>query len=245
MSAESLRTARADDVAPGVAKAPDAAPPLGGFAQQRSFVGHLAGRPPEDRASVVKALSASAGNSAVTALLRAAVTDAGPQGPTRPRLQGPDYDYTTTDAMRDPVQHPDIVKLRKLALETLATSGGDRPVKVVPLNYDPSRLATVKGDFTQAKSVVGRTPEELARILGVESFKDGVRVVALDRSAITEENLNLRGYSQSPAGKSPSLQTPENLAKWPPGLGAPQWNLATDVPAHEIASAQPGTPVRF
>ncbi len=72
-----------------------------------------------------------------------------------------------------------------------------------------------------------------------------MRVYRLDRGAINEGNLNMRGYTQSPAGKSPSLQTPENLAKYPPGAGSTQWNLSSDVPANHVGAFKPGEPVRF
>ena len=153
------------------------------------------------------------------------------------------YDFTKTDAMRDPEAFPHILKIRQNALKTLAVDGTDQPVKVVPLRYNPA--TSVKGDFTKAKFVQGRTPEELARVLGVAEFKDGVRVYRLDRSALTVDNVNLRGYTQSPAGKSPLLQTPENLEKWPPGLGAPQWNATTDIPVTSAAEFHPGQPARF
>jgi hypothetical protein len=155
------------------------------------------------------------------------------------------YDHTRTDAMRDPAnpEQAPVVKLRRMALEHLGDGGPNGPVKVVPLSYDVR--PSVSGDFTQAKFVAGRTPQQLADELGVTAFKDGVRVYRLDRAAITEDNLNLRGYTQSPAGKSPSLSTPENLEKWPVGQGAPQWNVSESVPADHVGDFPPGAPVRF
>jgi hypothetical protein len=112
--------------------------------------------------------------------------------------------------MRDPKEYPHILKQRQNALAIFTDSGANQPVKVVPLRYNPA--PSVKGDITLAKFVHGRTPEELARVLGVTEFANGVRVYRLDRNGITVDNLNLRGYTQSPAGKHPSLQTPQNLA---------------------------------
>jgi len=159
--------------------------------------------------------------------------------------EGAPYDHTKTDAMRDPTNaaHAHVVKLRQLALDNLADSGPNAPVKVVPLHYDVK--PSVRGDFTQAKFVAGRTPEQLASELGVTSFREGVRVYRLDRGSINEGNLNLRGYTQSPAGKSPALSTPENLAKYPVGAGSAQWNLSGDVPADHVGGFRPGQPVRF
>jgi hypothetical protein len=173
-------------------------------------------------------------------------TPGGPKrGTSLNEFLGDEYDFTKTDAMRDPRNpaHSNIIKLRKLSLESIADAGPNAPVKVVPIHYDVK--AEVKGDFTQAKFVTGRTPEQLASELGVASFKDGVRVYRLDRGAINEGNLNMRGYTQSPAGKSPTLQTPENLAKYPPGAGSTQWNLSSDVPAEHVGAFKPGEPVRF
>jgi hypothetical protein len=167
------------------------------------------------------------------------------QGTSLNEFLGDEYDFTKTDTLRDSRNpaHANIIKLRTLALEGIAEAGPNAPVKVVPIHYDIK--AAVKGDFTQAKFVAGRTPEQLASELGVSSFKDGVRVYRLDRGAINEGNLNLRGYTQSPAGKAPSLSTPENLTKYPVGAGSTQWNVSQDVPASHVGAFQPGEPVRF
>ncbi|GIJ43989.1 hypothetical protein Val02_08750 [Virgisporangium aliadipatigenens] len=156
---------------------------------------------------------------------------------------GEDYDYTVTDDMRDPVAHRDIVERRALALEVMSDDGLNQPVKVVALTAEP-RTET-GGDITTAKFVLGRTPEELAAILGVADFVKGVRIYRLDRSKITLENLNLRGLTQSPAGKHPARSKAENLEKWPVGQGVPQWNLSERIPVESGVDVPPGTPARF
>lgn len=160
------------------------------------------------------------------------------QGQSLDEVFGQNYDFRSTDGMRDPVKHANIVQLRRMALAKMQSSGPNQPVKVVPLHYDPA--TTVKGDFTLAKFVTGRTPEQLAQELGVTAFGKGVRVYRLDRSALGTGNLNLRGYSQSPAGKAPQLSTPENLDKWPIGKGSVQYNTAVDIPVTSAAEVRPG-----
>jgi hypothetical protein len=160
------------------------------------------------------------------------------KGQSLSEVFGDEYDFTKTDAMTHPEAHGNIVLLRRLALESLEDAGPNQPVKVVPLHYEPA--GSVNGDFTQAKFVAGRTPKELAKLLGVREFEKGVRVYRLDRASITEQNLRLRGYTQSPAGKSPTLQTIKNLEEYPPGLGAPQWNVATEMPVTSAMDVLPG-----
>ena len=138
-----------------------------------------------------------------------------------------------------------MVRLQELAFSKFTAHGGDAPVKVVPAHYSP--LTDVSGYITQAKFVDGRTPAQLADELGATSYRSGVKVYRLDLGAMRPSMLELRGYTQSPGGKSPLLASPQSLAAYPVGAGAPQWEIAatTPVPATLVGSASPGSIVRI
>jgi hypothetical protein len=231
--------AKADEIA-GARPAGAAVPEGGGMSAGRATTD---GPSPPAGAAAPKGAPPSTGASAEAPAPRvAAGTEGAPAAPQKGQslgeVFGDNYDFRLTDAMRDPVKHSNIVQLRRMALAKMQASGPDQPVKVVPLHYDSA--TTVKGDITLAKFVTGRTPEQLAQELGVTAFAKGVRVYRLDRSALNESNLNLRGYSQSPAGKAPQLSTPENLAKWPVGKGSVQYNTTADIPVTSAADVRPG-----
>lgn len=171
------------------------------------------------------------------------VQDPHRQGVSLSEIFGEDYDFRVTDGMRDPIKHSNIVLLRRLALKSMQASGPNQPVKVVPLNYKPS--TSVNGDFTLAKFVNGRTPEQLANELGVKAFAKGVRVYRLDPVGLNEANLNLRGLTQSPGGKAPHLSTLENLEMWPKGQGSVQYNTEAAIPVTSSLEIPVGQRVRL
>lgn len=237
-----------DDIDEVLAKADDIAHarPAGATAREGSGISTDRAPAPAGRASE-KAPAAKLPSTEPRVLGGAADLEGGPavpqKGQSLDEVFGEKYNFQLTDSMRDPVKHGNIVQLRRVALANMQSSGPNQPVKVVPLHYDPA--TTVKGDFTLAKFVTGRTPEQLAQELGVTAFAKGVRVYRLDRSALGTENLNLRGYSQSPAGKAPQLSTPENLDKWPVAKGAVQYNTAVDIPVTSAAEVRPGQAAVF
>jgi hypothetical protein len=237
-----------DDIDEVLAKADDIAHarPAGATAREGSGISTDGAPAPAGRASET-APAAKLPSTEPRVLGGAADLEGGPavpqKGQSLDEVFGEKYNFQLTDGMRDPVKHANIVQLRRMALANMQSSGPNQPVKVVPLHYDPA--TTVKGDFTLAKFVTGRTPEQLAQELGVTAFAKGVRVYRLDRSALGTENLNLRGYSQSPAGKAPQLSTPENLDKWPVAKGAVQYNTAVDIPVTSAAEVRPGQAAVF
>lgn len=128
----------------------------------------------------------------------------------------------------------DEVKLKSLVIEVW---NDQRPtlVKVVSAERGPS--AGVGGYITNEKFIAGRTPAEMERILGLKrgELGDGAHVMRLNRLPTSEE-FELRGYTNTPDGKTyvEGVSNPD----YPPGLGAPQWQLKRGVQI-------PSTPVKF
>jgi hypothetical protein len=153
--------------------------------------------------------------------------------PDDPALElGPAYDHSK---IKDPQAH---AKLQQLVHSTLTADGPNSLVKVVPASYDP--MTAVKGYVTQRKFLVGRTPEQLAAMLGVKSLENGVTVYRVNLADVTPEMLQLRGYTQSPGGRDRSLHTAAALKNYPVGQGAPQWDLPTAVGAKHIVTLGKG-----
>lgn len=120
-------------------------------------------------------------------------------------------------------------------------SGQRRLVKCVPKHY--TRLTEVDGYITDIQSVLGRTPEELASILGVASLDKGATVYELTPAGLqtlTEKDIGLRGYTQSPGGHSPDI-APDR--RYPVGQGSPQWELIRGhkKPVVKLADLDPGS----
>lgn len=160
----------------------------------------------------------------------------------RPDYDGNTYDHAHHYDTNDPHQAAAKAKLQQLVHSTLTASGPDSLVKLVPIHY--STAAEVSGYVVKQKAVVGRTPEQLAAILGVATFSAGVKVYAIDLAGVKPEMLEPRGYTQSSGGKSPNLSSAADLVGYPVGQGAPQWDLTTPVKATVIAEAHPGEPVK-
>ena len=104
--------------------------------------------------------------------------------------------------------------------------GGNLPVKVVcvdPANPDQT-FATIQGYFTDAKSIEGKPPAEMERILGMPAghYAHGVRVCR-PTALPAKEEFELRGLSQQPQGKMY-----EEGGEYPPGLGVPQWEIVVE-----------------
>jgi hypothetical protein len=155
----------------------------------------------------------------------------------------PDYDGNTYDHEHhydtsDKHQAAAKAQLQKLVHSTLTASGPDSLVKVVPIHYGTE--TEVAGYVVKQKFVTGRTPEQLAAMLGVAMFTAGVKVYAIDVAAVKPDMLNLRGYTQSSGGKSPNLSTAFDLVGYPVGQGASQWELTTKVKASVLGEARPG-----
>ena len=130
-------------------------------------------------------------------------------------------------------------KLKEIVIAKWRQGGLDRPVKVVPRGQ-PQRNDSA-GYISQEKFIRGRTPEQMERILGFDArpgqqyLSQGADIYHFTRVPGPHE-FALKGYTQLPGGE-PWAGDPE----WPPGLGAPQWQLTTSVPCTLVKSVPRGT----
>jgi hypothetical protein len=124
-------------------------------------------------------------------------------------------------------------KLKELALAAINRQRPYRPLKVVP--HDPKRnpalTPKIKGWITSEIFLVGKTPEEMERLLGFDSrpgreyLAHGIDVFAFTRHIRSHEFKLGGAYTYLPGGRpwdGIDLQ-------WPPGTGATQWQLIVEV----------------
>jgi hypothetical protein len=133
-------------------------------------------------------------------------------------------------------------KLKELAIESMNRPGIHRLVKVVP--HQPGRLPALRigGWVTQEKFIIGKTPEDVERILGFdgrrgqEYLPHGFDVYVITRP-IQEDDSDLKGaYTYLPAGH----EWDGVDRRWPPGLGATQWQLKREVDCRLIKTVPRG-----
>ena len=131
-----------------------------------------------------------------------------------------------------------VKKQKDLALEAMNRGGIYRLVKVVP--HDPAKGITVRrkitGWITQEIWLRGRSPSELEKLLGFDS-RPGSEYLphGIDVYLITEklrhDDFDLGGaYTYLPGGKP---WDGKDMC-WPPGTGAVQWRLTTDVDCRSL-----------
>lgn len=74
---------------------------------------------------------------------------------------------------------------------------------------EPHQPAKIKGYFTRERGILGKTPLEMARLLGYPQWRmaQGVKVYALSRLPRNEE-FEIRGYTYWPGG-NPRLEPGE------------------------------------
>ena len=132
-------------------------------------------------------------------------------------------------------------KLKELALNAINRPRPYRPVKVVP--HDPSREPSftreISGWFGSEIFILGKTPEEMERLLGCKAgyLKHGVDVFEFTR-AIRADDFDVGGaYTYLPNGKEWDGIDQE----WPPGTGAPQWKLKVAVPCKHLKTVPRGS----
>jgi hypothetical protein len=120
----------------------------------------------------------------------------------------------------------DAGKLKDMAISMWKRGGMDTLVKVAPKGMTPNPTYSV-GYCTTFKYIVGRTPIEIEEIVGLargSKLLGGADIFVVD--PLPQQNqFELRGYSQCPAGLA--TNTPGYIPHpgYPPGLGAPQWEL--------------------
>lgn len=121
----------------------------------------------------------------------------------------------------------DIAKLKALAIALWRQGGMDTLVKVAPLGTVPNG-AYMAGYCTTFKFIVGRTPAEMEAVVGLASgskLVNGADIFTCDPLPMAAQ-FELRGYTQCPGGVSTDSPHYTPHPGYPPGLGAPQWELA-------------------
>lgn len=119
-------------------------------------------------------------------------------------------------------------KAKKQVIDMWNKGGLESPVRVTPTQ--PIDSQSVRGYITQEKFIKGKTPQEMEKILGLESGKleNGATIYRLTETPKADQ-FTPKGYSQTPGGRPY-----ESGGKYPPGEGVPQWELNEDVPAEVV-----------
>jgi hypothetical protein len=137
----------------------------------------------------------------------------------------------------------DVDRLKAMVIAQWRQGGMDTLVKVMPKGMTPA-AGRMAGYCTTFKFVVGRTPAEMESVLG---FAAGTKLaqgaeIYLVRPLPTARQFELRGYTQLPGGVATNDPAYQPHPSYPPGLGAPQWDL-TNYPQsglHHLATVNPG-----
>lgn len=120
----------------------------------------------------------------------------------------------------------DIPRLKALAISLWREGGMNTLVKVAPKGTVPNAGFTA-GYCTLFKYVVGRTPAEMEAIVGLAAgskLLNGAEIFTCDPLPRPDQ-FELRGYTQCPGGISTDSPGYVPHPGYPPGLGAPQWEL--------------------
>ncbi|MDP4024916.1 hypothetical protein Q8W71_19990 [Methylobacterium sp. NEAU 140] len=139
-------------------------------------------------------------------------------------------------------------RLAALAQAVWRRGGLDTLVKVAPFGTVPDPARPI-GYCTTLKYVVGRTPAQMEGIVGLaddSKLRAGAEIFTVAPLPAPGE-FDLRGYTQCPGGVP--TDAPGYVAHpiYPPGLGAPQWDLAR-VPQSQLvwlASVPRGQTFRY
>lgn len=136
-------------------------------------------------------------------------------------------------------------KLKAIALAMWRRGGMDTLVKVMPKAAIPSAARQI-GYCTTFKFIAGRTPIEMEYIVGL---RENTKLVAGAAIFIVTplpaaSGFSLRGYTQTPEGVSTHIKAPH--PDYPPGAGAPQWELHSLQSAlRPLAVVEPGQRFSF
>ena len=121
-----------------------------------------------------------------------------------------------------------VAKLKDMALAHWRTGGMNTLIKAAPFGTKPSSDPKwTAGYCVTFKYLVGRTPEEMADITGIKQgtkFLQGVEIFLISPLPKPDQ-FTLRGYTQLPGGVATNDPAYKAHDTYPPGLGAPQWEL--------------------
>jgi len=123
--------------------------------------------------------------------------------------------------------------LKKIAIEKWEGGGNNQLVKVVSAERGASEA--VHGYVTELKYVRGRNLAQIEQVLGLPEgeLAKGAVVHTLDGVPAADQ-FKLKAYTQLPEGK-----TWHAPGRYPPGLGAPQWELTSNVPVAQSTTVAP------
>lgn len=142
----------------------------------------------------------------------------------------------------------DDAKLKRLVIDVWRRGGADTLVKVFAAATvtDPARPV---GYCTTLKYLVGRTPAQMERVIGLKAgtkLRLGAEIHLVTPLPGPGE-FDLRGYTQLPGGRATNDPAYRHNDAYPPGLGAPQWDLARHAQSNlrRIAIVPPGVPFHY
>ncbi|MDO7843359.1 hypothetical protein [Sphingomonas immobilis] len=118
----------------------------------------------------------------------------------------------------------DEARVKAGLIQMWSAGGMDALVKVMPIDMAPSGGRAI-GYCTSYKFIIGRTPAEMENIVGLRSgskLLNGAAVYAV-RPLPTAAQFMYRGHSNTPEGISTTIKPAH--PDYPPGLGAPQWEV--------------------
>lgn len=144
-----------------------------------------------------------------------------------------DYPFADPTTKRVVGRDPGTI-IKEQLIETWQSSGKDGskwPVKVVPVqDLKGGTRSQMTGYFTEERFILGRTPEEIADILGLsrKQVRYGVKVYRA-KSLPQGSDFELKGQTIQPEGKAPPARWRELDLDYPPGVGVPQWKMKANV----------------
>ena len=124
---------------------------------------------------------------------------------------------------------------KRNAIDYWQSKPENRPVKVTAIVRHPTLWA--EGYITCYKFVAGRTPKEAERILGLRAGELAAGAYLYEFMRVpTVSEFELRGHTQCPAGENWT-----EASDYPPGLGAPQWEVTKNayIPCRLAAIVEP------
>jgi hypothetical protein len=140
----------------------------------------------------------------------------------------------------------DEARVKQSLIEMWRKGGWDALVKVLPSALAPDSSRPI-GYCTQLKFLVGRTPLEMERAVGLRDNSKLVHGAAiyLVTPLPKPHQFEFRGYSQLPGGIPTNLKPAH--PDYPPGRGVPQWELTKHMQSalRLVASVPAGETFRF
>lgn len=142
----------------------------------------------------------------------------------------------------------DELKLKTMAIRSWREGGMETLVKVMAKGTLANPRYPI-GFCTKFKYIAARTPSEIEEIVGFRrdsKLVHGAEIFVVDPLP-KEHEFTLCGYSQTPAGMSTSHKDYVAHPLYPPGEGAPQWDLCYYDQSHliHILTLEPGVKLRY